>query len=195
MPRMARFGNTHAGCKTVCLFVLPNGFLFIVAVPTESPVQIGGLGRSHLISIPVMSRIMCAHLVSYKLCDCQRTVWMQGAECNQVQIRASGRWSRFEREMVINEQLIHQFRNVLHLGQWKKLRSPLVQPWLEASFAVCGVLVPLCFISWTFLKAQQLPRPGTTAGIPPRIKTFQLQKYQTIYWTQLVKVMPLLEKP
>lgn len=30
--------------------------------------------------------------------------------------------SCFEREMVVNEQLIYQFRNLLHVGQWKKVK-------------------------------------------------------------------------
>ena len=32
--------------------------------------------------------------------------------------------SCFEREMVINEQLISQFRHLFHLGQWKKVKNP-----------------------------------------------------------------------
>lgn len=83
-----------------CLFVLPNGFLFIVAVPTESTEQIGGPGRSHLISIPVMSYIMCTHLVSHKLCFAIVSTQSECKEQNAIKYKSE----RLDVSLVLKEK-------------------------------------------------------------------------------------------
>lgn len=99
-------------------------FLFIVSVPIENTEQTGGPRRSHLIPVPVMSYIICIHFIAtnsafqFPAHSLNARNRMQSSTNHSV-------WtleSCFEREVVINEQLISQFRNLLHVGQWKKVK-------------------------------------------------------------------------
>lgn len=122
MPKMARSWKCTCKWKGVCLFMPSKQFFFIVSVPIENTEQIGGPGRSHLISILEMRCIICTHLLAISSAF-QLSTQLQGIKCNQAQIIVSGCQSCFEREMVINKQLIYKFRNLLHHGQREKVKT------------------------------------------------------------------------
>ena len=99
-------------------------FLFIVSVPIENTEQIRGPRRSHLIPILVMRYIICTHLVATNSAF-QLPAHSLNARSRMQSSTNHSVWtleSCIERELVINEQLISQFRNLLHVGQWKKVK-------------------------------------------------------------------------
>ena len=99
-------------------------FLFIVSVPIENTEQIRGPGRSHLIPVLVMRYVICTHLVATNSAFQLPAHSLNARSRMQSSTNHSTRTleSCFEREVVINEQLISQFRNLLHVGQWKKVK-------------------------------------------------------------------------
>lgn len=116
-------GNAQARCKdSVFSCLLSNSCSLSLAI--ENTEQIRGPRRSHLIPILVMSYIICTHLVA------TNSAFQLPAHSLNVRSRMQSStnhsvWtleSCFEREVVINEELISQFRNLLHVGQWKKVK-------------------------------------------------------------------------
>ena len=99
-------------------------FLFIVSVPIENTEQIRDPGRSHLIPVLVMRYVICTHLVATNSAF-QLPAHSLNARSRMQSSTNHSIWTLeccFEREVVINEQLISQFSNLLHVGQWKKVK-------------------------------------------------------------------------
>lgn len=69
--------------------------------------------------------------------------------------------SCFEREVVINEELISQFRNLLHVGQWKKVKTKLAQ--ILNIQANC-----LLYVSWSTVTFYSLTLKCTQARSGPQ---------------------------